>query len=222
MSSDIDDAGVADYLRSHPEFFSRHGDLLAKLEVPSPHGGKAISLSERQVLALREKLRHLENKLAELILFGEENDVISEKVHRLGIDLLLAKDAEATLRLLYSHLDGAFSVPHVALRVWGTAGGSDAPEFSPVADSVRNQVGVLKQPYCAAAVGQETLAWFGDAAGHIRSLALIPLRRDDGEEAIGALVLASEEGQRFYAEMGTLYLARIGEVAAAALLRTLA
>ena len=35
------------------------------------------------------------------------------------------------------------------------------------------------------------------------------------------LALGSEEPQRFYPEMGTLYLERIGEVAAAALNRTL-
>lgn len=222
--SELDDTGIAGYLRAHPEFFARHDDLLANLQVPSPHGGKAISLSERQVLALREKVRHLENKLAELILFGEENDVISEKVHRLAIDLLLAKDAAATLRLLYSHLDGAFAVPHVAVRVWGCAGagGGDAVEFGPVADPLRLFVAGLKEPYCGAAGSMEMLAWFGDLAGHLRSLALIPLRRDHGEEAIGALVLASEEAQRFYAEMGTLYLTRIGEMTAAALQRTLA
>ena len=37
----------------------------------------------------------------------------------------------------------------------------------------------------------------------------------------GILVLASEDPQRFYPEMGTLYLARIGELVAAALSRCL-
>jgi len=34
------------------------------------------------------------------------------------------------------------------------------------------------------------------------------------------LALASEDAQRFYPEMGTLYLQRLGEVAAASLLRS--
>jgi uncharacterized protein YigA (DUF484 family) len=222
MNTEIDDTSIARYLREHPDFFAQHDDLLEILQIPGPHGGKATSISERQVLGLREKLRHLENKLAELILFGEDNDAISEKVHRLGLDLLLAKDAAAVLRQLYAHLDGAFAVPHVALRLWGIASGSDSVEFSPVLDTLRERVSGLQQPYCVAAADQEVLAWFGDSAGHIRSLALIALRCDGEGEAVGALVLASEESQRFYAEMGTLYLARIGEMAAAALLRTLA
>jgi uncharacterized protein YigA (DUF484 family) len=221
MTTEIDDANIAHYLRAHPEFFARHDDLLENLQIPSPHGGKATSISERQVLGLREKVRHLENKLAELILFGEDNDAISEKVHRLGLDLLTAGDAAVVLRQLYAHLDGTFAVPHVGLRLWGTANRGDSLEFAPVSDTLRDFVASLQQPYCAAAAGQEALAWFGDSAGHIRSLALIALRCDGEAEAIGALVLASEEPQRFYAEMGTLYLSRIGEMTAAALRRTL-
>jgi len=44
-----------------------------------PPGGRAISIAERQQLALRDKNRLLETKLRELIQFGEENDAISEK-----------------------------------------------------------------------------------------------------------------------------------------------
>ena len=42
-----------------------------------------------------------------------------------------------------------------------------------------------------------------------------------GMSALGLLALGSEEPQRFYPEMGTLYLERIGEMASAALNRTL-
>jgi uncharacterized protein YigA (DUF484 family) len=63
------------------------------------------------------------------------------------------------------------------------------------------------------------LGWFGERGSHVRSLALVSLRR--GTETFGLMALGSEEPQRFYPEMGTLYLERIGEVAAAALNRTL-
>ena len=36
---------------------------------------------------------------------------------------------------------------------------------------------------------------------------------------IGMVALGSEEAQRFYAEMGTLYLERLGEMVSAALAR---
>ena len=62
----------------------------------------------------------------------------------------------------------------------------------------------------------DTGTWFGEAAPHLRSFAYLPLR---GEQPLGLLALASEDPQRFYPEMGTLYLRRLSEIAAAALLR---
>jgi uncharacterized protein YigA (DUF484 family) len=44
----------------------------------------------------------------------------------------------------------------------------------------------------------------------------VPLRT---EQALGLLALASEDPQRFYPEMGTLYLRRLGDIAAAAIQR---
>jgi hypothetical protein len=45
----------------------------------------------------------------------------------------------------------------------------------------------------------------------------MPLRELD--QTFGMLALAAEDLLRFYPEMGTLYLKRMGEMAAAALLR---
>ena len=39
------------------------------------------------------------------------------------------------------------------------------------------------------------------------------------DRTIGLLILSSEESQRFYPEMGTIYLSRLGELASAALRR---
>jgi uncharacterized protein YigA (DUF484 family) len=41
-----------------------------------------VSIGERQLVAVREKSRLLEDKLRELIAFGEDNDAGREKVHR--------------------------------------------------------------------------------------------------------------------------------------------
>ena len=83
---------VAQFFKTHPQFFDQHPQLLEAIFVPHPYGGRAIPLSERQILALRDKVRLLEGKLAELLQFGEENDAIGEKVHRLAAALLGARD----------------------------------------------------------------------------------------------------------------------------------
>jgi hypothetical protein len=52
----------------------------------------------------------------------------------------------------------------------------------------------------------------------LRSFSYLPLR-DSG--SFGLLALASEDPQRFYPEMGTLYLKRLGDLIGAALGRHL-
>jgi hypothetical protein len=203
---------LARFLRANPRFFEQNPELLESIQVPHPYGGRAIALSERQTVALREKVRTLEGRLAELIRFGEENDQISEKVHRLAVALVGARDFPALVRSLYFHLREDFAVPHVALRVWGKSVPVDFDEAKPVDEAQRRFADTLGGPQCGAAPGNPFTPCFGEAAEHIRSIALVPLGDTSG---FGLLALGSEDAKRFYAEMGTLYLRRIGELCAA-------
>jgi uncharacterized protein YigA (DUF484 family) len=210
------------YLKDHPDQFARllaellerQPGLLDSMQVPHPYGGRAIPLSERQTLGLRDKVKLLESKLAELIQFGEENDAISEKVHRVSSALLGAKNFAAVVHALYFHLREDFAVPHVALRLWGQSLLDGTLEGAPVTDEQRALVDTMGAPQCGPAEGSPFLPWFRESAEHVRSIALIPL---GSTKAFGMLALGSEDPQRFYPEMGTLYLRRIGELAAAAL-----
>ena len=209
---------VAEYLKSNPIFFEQYADLLAQIFVPHPHGGHTVSLAERQMLTLRDKNRQTETKLAELIAFGEENDAISEKVHRLAVGLIAAETFQAVIHLLNFHLRDDFSVPHVALRLWNAPDGvEDLPEFAAVSEELQVFAESLNRPYCGSTAGFGRASWFGEHANHIRSQALIALRNGGG--TIGMIALGSEEAQRFYADMGTLYLERLGEMVSAALAR---
>lgn len=208
---------VARYLHDHPEFFDQYADMLALVTLPDPHSGRAISITEKQLFNLRDKVRTLESKLVELIGFGEENDAIGGKVHGLAVALIAAADQAAVVRALYSHLGGAFAVPHVTLRLWG-AGQGEGHEFAAVADAAKAFASGLQRPYCGTVSGQESLAWFGEAATHLSSMTQVPLR-EPGGACFGLLVMASEEPHRFYPDLGTLYLERIGDMASAALLR---
>ena len=207
---------VARYLHDHPEFFDQYAEMLTLVTLPDPHSGRAISITEKQLFNLRDKVRTLEAKLVELIGFGEENDSISDKVHGLAVALIAATDQAGVVRALYSHLGGAFAVPHVGLRLWGLGG--SGVESDPVSGELMAFAAGLSKPYCGAVAGQEALAWFGESGSSLRSMAQVPLR-EAGGLSFGLLVMASEEPTRFYPELGTLYLERIGEMAAAALLR---
>jgi hypothetical protein len=209
---------VASFLRANPGFFNAHPEVLADLSLPHPHGGQAVSIVERQVLALREKGQALESKLAELVRFGSENDQVGHKVHVLSCELLRADNIEAVLDTLYLQLLDQFAVPHVALRLWNVGEVRDTAEHHPVAPEIRDFVAAMSEPYRGHHAVYETAAWFGEVAPHLRSFALLPLQAGP---VFGCVLLASEDAERFYPEMGTLYLCRIGELASHALARHL-
>ena len=211
---------VAQYLLDHPQFFEEHADLVSRLVIPHPHGGRTISITERQMLSLRDKNRQLEDKMGELLQFGEENDTISEKMHRLGVAMIAAASFQAVLHTLNFHLRDDFSIPHVALRLWDRPENvEELPEFAAVSEELQIFAETLGAPYCGTTAGFESSSWFGGASTHIRSQALIAMRNGGG--TMGMIALGSEDAQRFYAGMGTLYLERLGEMASAALARVL-
>mgnify|MGYP001765027244 CR=1 FL=1 len=218
MTDTLDANRIADYLTAHPDFFNQFPNLLTSLRITHPHGTHAVSITERQVLSMRDKVQMLEGKLAELIHFGEENDAISEKMHRLALDIVAATDQPSLLAALDRHLKQGFAVPHHALRLWHTA---DAAAHHPVSESLKNEARAQMHPSCGALKHAEAQEWFGDASAHLKSFAAIPLNPfgTTGEHTVGLLVLASEDAQRFYPEMGTLYLDRLGQLLGAALTR---
>jgi uncharacterized protein len=211
---------VAEFLRSQPQFFESHPDVLLNIEVPHPHGGRTVSIPERQLIATREKARLLESKLSELIKFGEENDALSDKVQALTLKLIGAKTREQTIDTLYLDLLDTFQVPHVVVRLWNVAvpEGSSAPEFQAVATELHQFTEAMTAPYVGAHPVYETNLWFGEHAPHLKSYAMVPLKKDN---VFGVLLLASENAERFYSGMGTMFLTRIGDVFAATLARDL-
>ena len=209
---------ISAYLRANPQFFEHNPALLAEMYLPSPHGNGTVSLAERQQLAQRDRIRVLEVKCSELLQFGTENDVISDKVHRLSLGLLATQSFEILLQLLIHNLREDFSVPHVGLRLWASPQNDldkSNEVFQPVDMELKNWAQSLVTPYCGHKPGLELDSWFGEVATP-KSFALIALR---GEKVFGLLAMASEDEQRFYPEMGTLYVKRIGELISAALLR---
>ncbi|MFZ5503598.1 MAG: DUF484 family protein [Pseudomonadota bacterium] len=197
---------IEQYLLDHPQFFDEHLDLLQQLNLPHPHGGRTISLGERQLLALREKNKALEKKLHDIIAVAEENDALQYKLHEFTTTLFAARDLITLQEMIPHLLRDIFSVPHTALRIWQlTPPDSETATFAETAN----------QPVCAQQAAHNTAAWFGESAEHLHSFAYLPLHT--GNDTIGLLALASEDKQRFYPGMGILYLQRIAETVSSAL-----
>ncbi len=201
---------VAQFLQEHPRFFNEYADLLADIQISHPQDDKVISLNERQVISLRERNRVLQDKLLELISFGEENDAISEKMHRLAIALLSVSNLDELFNALYFSLKEDFAVPLVAMRFWNISCGSKPyDEFATTSEDVHVIAESLSHPYCGNHIADEIKQWFGEGAEYLNSFAMIPLKTT---KSIGLLVLGSPDAARFYPEMGTLHLKRLGEL----------
>jgi len=217
-SMSMDASAVADYLKQNPGFFEDYADVVAQIFVPHPHGGHAIPIAERQMLALRDKVYALEQQLREVIRHGNENERIGEKLHRSTLALIAAGDLETTLAVLAHTLREDFDVPDVTIRLWpARAGDVTLPELAPIAAEMREYVNRLRVPYCGVEAPPQASDWFqGDVER--KSFAFLPLRT---EQTFGVLALASGDPRRFHDEMGTLYLLRLAELASVAISRFL-
>jgi uncharacterized protein YigA (DUF484 family) len=219
---------VADYLLAHPDFFERHGAVLARLRLPHQRGSAAISLVERQVLVLRDKHAVLEKKLHELIEHGRANDAISDRVHRLTRRLLRARDAAGVIAALETSLREEFGASRWVLLATDPAVASLAalsnahvrlvprgsPElkiFETFFESARPRSGQIRDTQ------RDYL--FGGEGSEVGSTVLIPL----GDHAsLGLLAIASHDTERYLPTMSTDFLVRIGEIVTEAVTARLA
>lgn len=209
---------IKHYLKNHPEFFEQNASLLAEIHLPSPHGSGTISLAERQQLAQRDKINAWEERFAELVLNAKDNDAIANKIHMLNVELHKARSFDEIEQLVSAFLPEHFDLADTCLRIWAKP--LDATNhanlvFSDVTEETKIWVTALSQPYCGTPPEVVAEDWFIEPAG---SIALIPLRL---QQTIGFLALASDDTSRFYAEMGTDFLTKIGEILSAALSRHL-
>ncbi len=220
--SPITEDEIANFLAHTPGFFERHAELLATVQLTSPHGGRAVSLQERQAEMLRDKIRALEHRVMDMIRHGNENVVISDKLQRWVRGLLLTRQPEALPEQITRELQEEFLVPQVAIRVWDVAEPyAQAPFVGGVSENARSLATSLTAPFCGLNSGFEAVGWLADP-GSVASLALLPLRAgpiNSPGPAFGMLVLASPDPQRFHSGMGTDFLERLAELASAALSR---
>lgn len=219
-ASALGDGDVARYLRDHPEFFGSHPELLSSITVPHHHGGRAISLHERQVEVLREKNRTIERRLADLIRVGEENDAIVERLQKWTRSMLVVSDPAALPSLVVDGMSAGFAVPQVALRLWGVSEAwRDLPCAVPVVTEAIALANSLARPYCGPNADLPAATWLPEGGAATRSIALLALRKGADSQAFGLLVLGSADAERFQSNMGTAFLERIAEIASAALSR---
>ena len=205
---------VARYLTNHPEFFENHAELVAELRL-SHRSGKAVSLIERQVQVLREQNEGLKARLLELVDVARDNDRLSDRVHRMTLDLLATDNAAALTDALEDRLRNEFGADSVSLflidideqqqRESGIQKLDASDELKSHFEAAFNE----GKPQCGRLSAEQAAFLFREQAQAIESAAVIPL----GDHAqAGLLAIGSRETQRFNDNMGTLFLCHLGEL----------
>ncbi|SFC15340.1 DUF484 family protein [Collimonas sp. OK412] len=216
MSFQPDPDTVAQYLIDSPHFFEEHAELLAKIRLSSPLLGRAVSLQERQMEVLREKIKVQDLRLADMMRNAQENDTSSHKLHAWTRSLLLARNDVDLPHTLVDGLRTGFAVPQATLRLWGVAEDYSHTWFAAEAsEDAKIFANGLNLPFCGSNNDFEAASWLEQ---DIQSVAMLPLRSSTATPAtFGLLVLGSPDPQRFSADMATDFLVQIGETASAAL-----
>ena len=221
--AEVDEAAVASYLSATPEFFDRHAQLLAKIRLPDSRGGATtVSLLERQVEVLRERNRQLERKLREYVDVARDNDSLGSKVLTMARRLIAAHDRAAKIAAIETSLREDFDAGQSVL-VLTEENPTEAPTETRFLRTVRPDAPELRsfetlfssgKPRCGQLRDSQRDFLFGAGSVEVGSVALVPLGAKGG---LGLLACGSHESERFNPTMSTDFLARIGELIAAAL-----
>ena len=208
---------IADYLSNNPHFFEEHAELLASVKLTSPIMGRTISLQERQMEIVREKLKHMELRLAELMRVAQDNDAITAKFQMWTRELLLARNDVDLPYILTKSMQDIFHLPHATLRLWNVAEDFKHTWFAaPTTEDVQLFAKGMTTPFCGKNQDFEAASWI-ESDHAIASMAMLPLRIEADAPTFGLLVLGSPDPGRFTKDMATDFLAKIGDTTSAAL-----
>jgi hypothetical protein len=210
---------LLELLKDCPDILVRNPALLAELEVPH-EAGRAVSLIERQVSVLRDKLQANEKRLRELMDIARDNERLADSRHRLAINLLGAHDLEDVISIVLDELSNELGADFAVMRlitddeqkldskpeIFINKNAAELKFFSTMLDN--------RKPLCGRCTDEQNCFIFGGDVDQVGSAAVIPLVAGAN---LGLLGLGGKDERRFSIAMGTEFLGQIGELVSAAL-----
>lgn len=216
-----DEQQVVDYLMSNPDFFLQHAPLLHDLQIPH-ESGAAVSLVERQVLALRDKNQEFENKLRDMVDAVHDNQRLHVSLHRLAVNLFAADSLDDMLGIVDDELRHKLGTEFVYFRLtteekmdisnnekghtYVAQDDELLQSFSKLIDEKRIQCGRFSKEQISELFMQDDI--------EVKSAALIPVS-DAGIR--GIIALGSTDELRYHPGMGTDFLTSLADLISAAM-----
>lgn len=212
------DLQLISLLRDNPDILERHPELISILEI-AHQSGDAVSLIERQVSVLREKIQTQEDRLKELMDVARDNERLAEICHRLAIDLLATHDVDDVISIVLDTFKTELSADFAVVKLFSEDPkliAQSAGLFVDVNDEALNAFKTMlqhKNTVCGKSTSEQKSYMFDDA-DKVKSAAIIPLIAGAN---LGLIGLGATSAQRFNASMGTDFLSQVGELVSASL-----
>lgn len=207
---------IQEWLTANPSFFTEREEWLAQQTLPHPHNeSQAISLNHRQLITLRQSNQELTKQLIELLRNAETNERIHQRVHQFSLALLASNSLQTAQSIIETELTRLFKLEHVQLCCWPTLAEGSAK------NTIQDYATNLSSPFTGQDPPETLLlelmnqAHPGPAAA-LKSYAIVSLK---GARTQGLLLLGSSDEARFSAQMGHLFLTRLGQLIEAVLNR---
>lgn len=212
-----DELQLISLLKDRPDFLLKHPQLLTQLTIPHSTNG-AVSLIERQVELLRDKLKKTERRMGELMDNAHANERLAQSRHRIAVNLLGAHDLDDVISTVLDELGNELKAEFAVIKLIT----SEQTLIAERADLFIIKQGLAafstmmkhKNPVCGRSTDEQKQFLFGDAAEQVKSAAIIPLVA--GAD-LGLLGLGGSDENRFHSTMGTEFLRQMGELISAAL-----
>lgn len=222
MTTQLNDKQVAEYLKENPEFFADRESLMMKMKLS--HGNRGtVSLVEKQMAVMRDKMTINRRQLKAFIESAEQNKVIYDKSRALILDLIAANRSSDFFDALEKGLRRDFNCKAYSLVVFGPRPRQINHYTSRVrAESAREYVGALmrsKEPVLGVLRPDEQDFLFRHQSAKVKSAAVLPVRQRNKQLAL--LAFGHSDADYFRADMDTLFIGFIAEALAKLLPRHL-
>mgnify|MGYP000515666397 CR=1 FL=1 len=205
----LNDELVVSYLQDNPEFFNRNIELLSSIRLADPHRG-SVSLVERQLQVLRQKVGALEEEITDLMSVANHNEQLFMLYSDLYLRLMDCHSANELLDCLHQATTELLSL--AGLKLW-LAKATEIEHACLVANDCGGvmQNRLQKEDYYFGRLQQseQQLIFSQPTEG---SVVLIKLCHLDQE--LGFLAISSADAEHFDPRMDTLLLSQFRRLVA--------
>ena len=194
---------IIDYLRTNPDFFEQHEDLLVELSLDDA-GGSTL-FYERQLQVLKDRLTHHQSKIEFIVDGVRNNQKLESDFLQVAIGLLAQKDSgDSPVQTVNRLMKRQFNVGESVIILKSDATGSGQLRYDAICQRVMHKGSVcddrLSNALCESIFGQGNQS--------VQSCTFIPLLFED--ELLGVMALGSHSRTRFQPDIGVMFLDRLG------------